>query len=427
MTIKPQNFEEKLVWYTIIGTYGLYFLGAGLLWVPALAWFLMLYLCKKLWNQTEDTPIEDKITIPASTWIWIVSMLLMEVCVIMSHIDLDLGMARIIKTSIAWARSWALMALFPLIGCLKIRPQILYRAVCILCLQSLVFSLVCYLGYRLNLPDISYVSPVGRISPKIGTEYVYLFTIGDGNEFRLNLFTKFANSLGIVGSIYFFLASQESDKKLRWIAMISAVIMVVGSVSRLTTFGLVIVPILTWSLTNFSWPLQTAAGVVSCLAGMFAPLFINFIENTWNKGVKGYRSGSERVRSKLIELALERWSEAPLWGHGFVAERGPKSTEYIPIGTHAQWPDLLYVKGLVGFTAFLIPLLWSFMDLLIKAQKSRTAKVGLSIILLLLLVTYAGDVEAEAYNYWPGLVILGIAFKEKAPAVVTTNKKYTFL
>ncbi len=423
MTIKPQNFEEKVVWYSIIGTYGLYFLGLLYMGIPIIAWFLVLYLCKKILNQTEDTPVEDKITIPAAVWIWVASMLLMEFSVIMSHIDLDLGLDRIIKSSTNWARNWAMMACFPLIGCLKIRPQLIYRAVCILCVQSLAFILLCYLFGSLNLPGISYVSPLGHISAKLANN-VNLFIVDEfTHEFRLNLFTDFANSLGIVGSVYFFLAGQETNKKLRWIAMMSAVLMVVGSFSRLTTFCLVIIPIITWILTNFSWPLQLAAGVVSLLSGMFAPVLIDFRENTYNETIKDYRSGSARVRSQLKQIALDRWQEYPVWGHGLVEERGPATTGGVPIGTHNQWPDLLYVKGIVGFIAFLVPLVWSFMDLLIKAQKNRTAKVGLSIILLLIIATAGADLEAPAYNYWPGLVIIGIAFKEKVP-FATTNKKF---
>ena len=423
MKIKPQNFEEKVVWYSIIGTYGLYSLGLLYMGIPLLGWFLVLYLWIKLLNQTEDTPEEEQITIPAAVWIWVASMLVMEFSVIMSHIDLDLGLDRIIKSSIGWARTWALMALFPLVGCLKIRPQLIYRAVCILCVQSLGFSLLCYLFYILHTKGISYVSPLGHISEKIANNVNLFIVDEDTKEFRLNLFTDFANSLGIVGTVYFFLAGREYNKKLRWIAMISAVVMVVGSFSRMTTFCLVIIPIITWILTNFTWPLQIAAGVGSLLAGMLAPLIIDFVDTTYDETINGYRSGSARVRKQLKKIALDRWGEYPLWGHGIVEERGPQTTGGVPIGTHNQWPDILYVKGMVGFVAFLFPLLWTFIDLLFKAQKNATAKVALSIILLLFIGSAGADLEAATYNYWPGLVVIGIGLKEQIP-VVTTNKEY---
>jgi len=422
MTIKPQNLEEKIVWYTIIGTYGLYFLGLQYMGIPIIAWFLVLYLVKKLWNQTEDTPVQEKITIPAGVWIWIVFMLVMEVSLIMSHIDLDLGVVKIVKSSMGWARTWALMALCPLIGCLKIRPQLIYRAASILCLQSLAFSLVCLLWHILHIPHIPYVSPVGLISAKLGDK-VQLFILEDGG-IRLNLFTELANNLGLAGSVYFLLVRHESDKRLRLIATTSAVIMVVGSFSRLTIFCVVIIPILTWILTNFTWPVQIAAGVVSLLSGMFATPIIDLLKTAYDESIKDYRTASEQTRRKLKQIALYRWREYPFWGHGIVEEHGPKITDGIPIGTHNQWPDILYVKGIIGCIAFLVPLVWSFMDLLLKAQKNTDAKAGLSIILLFFIAGIGADIELPAYNYWPGLVLIGIAFKQKVPDVVTTQTKY---
>lgn len=423
--MKPQNFEENLVWYYIIGTYGWYFLGAQYVLGPALGWFLSLYLCKKLWNQTENTPKEEQITIPFSIWLWIVSMLIMELALIMGHIDFNLGVSKIITSSINWARTWALMALFPLIGCLKIRPQLIYRVICILCLQSLGFIFICYLWHWLGLPKVYYVTPWWLIFRGDSQPYVVgLFEVDSGNLLRLSLFTPYANSLGLVGCIYFFIAAQESNKKWRLIGMIGAAAMVVSSVSRMTTLCLVIVPILTWILTNFTWPLQITAGIVSLVGGMFAPLLIDFIETTWDQTFSRYRSGSKLVRDRLKQIALERWKDAPIWGHGVVVKNGPQVTAGMPIGTHQQWPDLLYVKGTVGFIAFLVPLLWTLVTLLIKAQKNKTAKVGLSIFLLFLVSSFGADLEVFAYLYWPGLVLTGIAFKEQVSIDIATNKNY---
>jgi len=56
--IKPQNLEEKVVWYYIIGTHGLYFLGAQFVVAPVMV--LLVYLVKKLWNQTEATLLKKE-------------------------------------------------------------------------------------------------------------------------------------------------------------------------------------------------------------------------------------------------------------------------------------------------------------------------------------------------------------------------------
>jgi hypothetical protein len=423
MTIKPQNLEEKLVWYTIIGTYGLYFIGAQFVWIPALAFFLLFRVAQKLWEQTPDTPAEERITVPVSVWIWAIAMILMEIALVMAHIDRDLGIPKMVFTTVnSWARTWALMGIFPLVGCLKIRTELLARAACILCVQSLVLAIVCSFMFLLGIPDPAYISPLVKFRGASTNYLVDLYDVGgdfgEARQFRLKLFTNFANSLGVVGNVYFFIATLERNRKWRLWGMVGGAAMVIGSGSRSTLVCLPLVPITIWFLTNFGWPIQIAAGVLSTIAGMIAPQLIELFETIWDKAVKGYRGNSELVRRRLAEVTMNRWIERPIWGHGYVEEKGPKYTEHMPIGTHNQWPDLLYVRGMVGFIAFSFAMLWSFVDLTIKAQKSTIARVGLSVLLVLLIATTAIDIENTAYLYWPGLVMMGIAFKESVPAAV---------
>lgn len=416
--INPRNFEERLIWYSIIGTYGITLLGAMYVWIPTLAWFLLIYIGYKLWHQSADTPLQNRIVIPVSVWVWIVSMAFMEVAVIAAHIDFDLGALKIASGSLSWMRSWALMALFPLAGCLNIRPQLVYRAVCHLCIQSIPVSFFAYLAFKANIFP-TYLTPwwyVFRGDPMPYTVAPLGFPLLSGvdDEFRLNLFTPYANSLGVVGAVFFLIALQEPDKRWRLAGAVGATIMVVGSISRMTTLCLVIVPALTWLLTSFTWPVRIAGGVTSFLTGLFAPLLLESGRAFYEATFTDFRQGSEKVRKKLAEIAIARWeTDAPIWGHGFVAERGPETVEGMPIGTHNQWPDILYLKGVVGFLAFLIPLFWSFADLLVKAQHSKVAKLGLSLIILFVICTNGADIEAPTYLYWPGLLILGMAFQPK--------------
>jgi hypothetical protein len=431
MSVKPQNFEEKLVWYTIILTYPIYFLGAQFIWIPALGIILAGCVFKRLWLQTKDTPESERISIPLSVWIWVVAMLLIELTIFMSHMEFELGVPKFVFTTVNnWARTWALMALFPLAGCLKIRPQVIYRAGCILCVQSLVLALICYGMYLLRIPTFSYVSPLVAFRGAASFYTVHLFDVGgdlgEARQFRLHLFADFANNLGIIGNVYFFLASQEANKKWRWLGTIGGAAMVVGSGSRSTIVCLVAVPIASWLLTNFSWPIQLATGLLSVVAGMIAPQIIDLIQTTWDRVISGVRRSSEVVRRRLAEVTMNRWMEAPIWGHGIVEEKGPKYTEHMPIGTHNHWPDLFYLHGLVGFVAFTFAMLWSFIELILKARKSAIAKTSLNIYLVLLIATTAVDIQLGAYLYWQGLIVTGIAFQEKLPDLID-KKKYVLL
>ncbi|MBD2105161.1 O-antigen ligase domain-containing protein [Leptolyngbya sp. FACHB-261] len=412
--LSPCNFEERLVWHAITGTYGLYVVGGLYIAAPAIAWILLFYLCRKLWQQTDLTPAADRIYIPWGVWIWVSAMLVMEVALIMGHLDFGLGVPAIIKSTIGWAKGWALMAIFPLIGCLKIRPQLIYRATCIVCFQTLLLFPLFLLAYVLHLPQTPYVSPTSLVGGP-GPEFfaLNLYEIDpEGGRVRWRLFTPWAPALGFVANVYFVFALQEKVKKWRWAGIIASVLMCVVSQSRLALVTLAVVPIFSRILANLTRPgMLFTLGFTSTLTGIFTPALLQAYHDFLD-AFKAARAGSSRVRATLGSIAVQRWQdEAPIWGHG-VVERGPHLVEYMPIGSHHSWFGLLFVKGLVGFLALAVPLLLSFVDLLLKAQNSVIAQTGLSILLILFLYALGENLEILAYLYWPGLVLLGIAFNQ---------------
>ncbi len=412
--MKPKNFPERIIWYSIIGTYIFYFIGGLYILAPAIAVILLIYLGKKLWEQNETTPEDEKIVIPWTVWLWIVGMLIEEVALIIGHIDFDLGTGLIIKSSFGWAKGWALMAVFPLIGCLPIRPQLLYRAACIVCFQSLLYTPICILASVLHLPQILYVSPLKAVGGP-GQEFFSVILYGidsDDGLPRWGLFAPWGPALGFVANVYFFLALEEKDNKWRLCGIVGSIVMCLVSKSRLGLLCFPIVLVTTWVLKNLSRPVfLICMSFASFLTAIVAPTILEIL-STFTDQVKSARASSTRVRAALWRIALERWKEAPIWGHGTV-QPGPHLVEYMKIGSHNTMTSLLFVKGIVGFVAFAIPMGCSIIDLLIKAQKSEIAKVGLSISLILLLYTSGENLEILAYLFWPGLVMMGIAFKNK--------------
>lgn len=421
--MKPQNFEEGLIWYSLISTYGLYALA---LIYPAnfiLGWVLFFYLCKRYWIQTKATPADQRIDVPWLTWMWVAAMIVMAIATLAGCIDFELETVEIVKALLRWCTEWALIALFISSGCLNIRPQLIYRAVCIVCLQSLILIPICYMAYLIHLPSLLYTSPINKFTPGSQIYYnIFFYGIEAGtNEVRLFLFAPWGPALGVTSIIYFFLALQETNNKWRWIGIVGSVAMCLVSVSRQAIISLPLLIILVWALTNFARPtVQFIAGFTSFLAGILGTLLLSAAEDFWD-AFKGFRPGSSRFHEVLGRIALQRWHEAPIWGHG-IQEKGPRLIASHPIGSNHTWFGLLFVKGLVGFVAFLVPMLCSFIDLLIKAQKSVTAKVALSVLLTIFLFSFNDNQEVIFYLYWPGLVIMGIAFKEEVKKISPRNR-----
>jgi hypothetical protein len=410
--MKPRNFEEKVIWYSITGTYVFYFTGTLYFVPPVLAWALACYLLWKLLLQNQDTPVEDRIDIPLTTWVWIVSMLMMFVALIGGHLDFNLGLGATIKSSFGWGKGWAMWALLPLIGCLNIRPQIICRAVCILCLQSLVLYPVFYIGSLLKLPYPLYTLPFNFFGAPAGTFSIslYLFDANDG-KLRIGLFAPWAAAIGYVGTMLFPLTLGESNRKWRGIGMAGALMMCWISGSRLAVLSVPTTWLITQALSNISRPAILFLGsCLSVLAGAFFEPIVELYESFF-EGFRNLRKGSNVVREALDRIAIERWSEAPIVGHGTV-ERGPHLVEFMPIGSHNTWTGLLFVKGIVGFFALAVPMLISFVTLVVKAQSSATAKIALNILLVIFLNSFADSLEVTIYIVWMSVTFIGIAFKE---------------
>jgi hypothetical protein len=412
LAIKPETFPERVIWYTLLWTYGFFVIGGLYVVGSVVGWILFAYWVRQLWRQTDATPEGDRIRIPVTTWVWIIGMLMMQVALVMGHLDFNLSTPLIIKSSIGWAKGWALLAVFPLVSTLKIRPQLMYRIACIIGFQSLLFFPIFLLAYLLHLPETPYVSPlklIGGPGPEFFAPSLYEIDPSNGQP-RWRLFTPWAPALGFVGNVYFVLALQERDRKWKFLGILGAIFVCIISVSRLALLAMPIVFILTKVLSSLNRPFALISlGITSVLSGLISPVLLASIESFSDK-FRSARADSSRVREALGRIAVDRWqSEAPIWGHGTV-EPGPHLAEFMPIGSHHSWFGLLFVKGIVGFIALAVPLLWSFIDLAIKSQTSETARVGLSMVFIIFLYTFGENLEILAYLYWPALIMIGMGF-----------------
>lgn len=409
--IAPENYEERLIWYAITGTYVFYVLGALYIVAPALAWLLCFRLLRHyVWPwYVGRTPLQ--VHIPLAVWVWIAGMLVMLLALVIGHINFELGMGKLLKSAVGWAKGWALFALFPLIGCLPIRPQLIYRASTIVAYHTLMLLPVFIAAYVLHLPMTLYVSPL-QVVGGAGLEFFAftLYEIEPSGGVRWRFFTPWAPAAGFVGNIYFLFALQESQPKWRWLGIAGSIAMILLSKSRLALVVLSLVWLSTRVCSALTRPATYFVTATSAtLAGFFGVPIVDFLDRLQD-AFRSARADSTRVRDALGRIAFERWStEAPVWGHG-IPEPGPHLVEYMLIGSHHSWYGLLFIKGMVGLLALAIPLLWSFCTLLIRAQSSPLAALGLSFVLTLTWYTFGENLEILAYLFWPALVVMGTAF-----------------
>ncbi|CAA0086985.1 Uncharacterised protein [Zhongshania aliphaticivorans] len=413
-TVNPENIIEKWIWYALILTYPFYMLGAVYLVAPVLAWLLIMYWAYNFWLPKPLRAKSIQVEPHPIVMLWLAGMLVMEIALLIGHMDFYLGIPAMIKSSIGWAKGWALLALFIMIGAtLPIRPELVYRACCVICLHTLLLIPLFVVAAYTPIPGTIYISPLKVIGGP-GPEFFEFQLYGINPESlgpRWRFFTPWAPAAGLLANFYFVFALKEKNIRWRWIGILGSIAMVLMCQSRAGLVAMLFVSPAVFFISRLNSPaLWISGGVGVSAMAVIATQLMDFAESSVAE-FKAARAGSSRVRAALARIAIQRWrDEAPVWGHG-VVERGPHLVEYMPIGSHHSWYGLLFVKGMVGFLALLIPMLVTLVLLVAQAQHCRTAQAALSSVLILIMFSFGENLEILAYLFWPALVMIGIAFR----------------
>lgn len=414
-TDHPRTAEDLVVSIALASTWGVYLLGGLYVLGPVLGVCLTALVILRSYLgygvKTREVP-----SIPMGVLIWILGMAIMLLALEMGHMNQDLGLGQTIKSTIGWAKGWALMAMFPLAGaCLHIQLSTILRASGWVALGTLLITPLLLIAPTLGLPEVLFVSPlkaIGGPGPEFFAIQLYSIEPTDGST-RLRYFTPWSPAAGIIGNMYLIFALSDDRKFWKWMGVVSALAMILTSKSRLALAAALLIWPLVSAIAEARRPLLWLSTAIGCLLLMpWAQSMLEWGDTTLNS-VKSMRADSTRVREALGEIAVDRWRvEAPIWGHG-VVERGPHFVEYMPIGSHHTWYGLLFVKGIVGALALAIPLLWSLAEFtVLTISKSRSGKIALAMVVLMAFYSIGENLEILAYLMWPGLMIMGIASKD---------------
>lgn len=423
-TDHPRAPEDLIVALALASTWIVYLFGGLYVLGPVLGVGLTGLLCARVYLAGDDVSVRQVPSVPSGVWVWIGGMLVLLLALEVGHMNQDMGLGQTIKSTIGWAKGWALLALFPLIGaCMNIRLETLIRAAGWVALGTLLLTPVFMVAPMLGLPEVLFVSPlklVGGPGPEFFAVQLYSFEPSDGST-RLRYFTPWSPAAGMIGNMYLIFALSDKRKFWKWMGVFSAMAMIITSKSRLALAAALFIWPVVIAVGETKRPLLWFTATVGLLT--FTPVaqnILDWIDATLNS-VKSMRADSTRVREMLGEIAVDRWwNEAPVWGHG-VVERGPHAVEFMPIGSHHTWYGLLFVKGAVGAIALAIPLAWSLIEFaLLAVTRSKAGRIAFGMVLLMAFYSIGENLEILAYLMWPGLIAMGIAARELQEA---TNSK----
>ncbi len=407
-----RSSEELVIYFGILAFWPAYLIGGLYVLGSVIGWALLALTLLRRFVQGNERFYRT----PVLSYVWIVAMALMLVALIIGHAQWALGLPKTIKSSIGWAKGWALLALFIYVGAtLKFDHRLLINAVCKTSALAIPFFVLGTLLYGIGGPQSLFVSPLKAVGGP-GPEFFELRFFGLNPETgrpRWFFFTPWAPAAGLVSCLFVVLCAQESNLKWRLLGCLGCMLICLASQSRAGMaifFG--ILPALWFvRVIGFGYTLLMASLMLPVF-GLLALPAIEWLMDGF-QSVKDARPGSTRVRSALADIAVQRWaSEAPVWGHGIV-ERGPKVVEHMPIGTHHSWYGLLFTKGMVGALSLAIPMVLTGLYLVVESFRSRIAFAALSIVLVLGLYSFFENLEILVYLYWPALLYLGVALNHE--------------
>jgi hypothetical protein len=412
------NPIERFLYRTLVWTWPLYGLGALYIVGPVLAWLLgglaalVIYLGPAIRADMQATG-----SIPPIVWGWFAGMFVMLVALWVGHLDWGLGTGKTIKSSIGWAKGWALLALFPLIGAvLPIRRSVLARGQCVIGLGTLILAPILISAPYVGLPEKIFTSPLKAVGGP-GPEYfsVYFFTWDPASWTpRWQFYAPWSPFAALLGVVQVLFALEERNIKWRSIGIAAGMLMIFASKSRMGLVGLVACTIgprlMPLVLRGWAWQMMAALTASMAVVGLAMATAAGDAVSAF----KGARADSTRVRETLQRIASERWYNEAYWfGHGTV-QPGSHAVEYMPIGSHHTWYGLLFVKGMVGLLALLVPFLWQTVLAIKDSALSPRGYLPMGIMMTLTILSFGENIEIEAYLLWPALTILGTHARELA-------------
>jgi hypothetical protein len=402
--------EEKLICWALLFTYPIYAVGGLYITGSALGWTILGIVVLRAFVEGENSFKH----VPMIVWLWGLGMLVMLISLWLGHADWSLGTSQTIKSTVGWAKGWALLGLFPLLGAVvNLKPESLIRAVCVVGKHTVIFGAVTIVLYMMRIPGHLFVSPL-QILGGAGDNFFMVSLYGLNPETgagRWQFFAPWAPAAGLLSCIFVIFCLQEKNNTWRNWGVAGCMVMVLLSQSRAGwAIFLVIIPlfIFTRQLKN-PWLLLGLGFLLPIILLLGEPIY-EWVMDAFQQ-IKEARPASTRVRAALENLALQRWrDEAPIWGHGMV-ESGSKMVEFMPIGSHHTWYGLLFVKGLVGLIALAIPMVFSLIYLLIFSAHNEQARASMCMLVVFTCYSFFENLEILAYLYWPALFWLGMTFK----------------
>lgn len=399
---------ETTLFWGIVSQYIFYFLGLAAIAPLLIAWPVIL-LC------LSAILVHDRGSVRWVTLLWMICFVgLLAVGLLNFYLN-GFGGTYLAR----WPLAFGLAAFLPLVGSL-IRAQVIYRAAAVLGVQTLVYSIAAAAAMATGF-NVSYsVLPAFNVLPfEYFSVSLWAGEVATG-EVRVLAFTPYATYAGAVACFYAIACVGEKSGLLRWLGLSGWLILCVLSSARAALVCLAAGAVC-YALSSLRKRiLGLAAGVTLLLVAVTLPILLGAMEHA-SYWFEQLRPTSSQVRANLKQIAFDEWmfGGSQFFGIGQSVPGGTVVAE-MPVGTHDTISANLLIRGIIGLHLILLPLLVTFVFGCF-AGRSRKVRAGIVATMMLLLYTFAENLEGILSYCWPGLLLVGAMCnteEEQVPATL---------
>ena len=298
----PASAEEAVVWYALILTYPVYLLG-GLYLMGSVVGWLLLAIAGLRWF-VEGKAVHTYVS--PTVWVWVGGMLVMLVALLVAHLDRSMSTGQIIKSVIGWAKGWALLALFPLLGgFVSVRKDLIVRGVCIVGLHSLLFGVISLAAYLVGFSGSLFNSPLKFLGGPGEVFSVSLFGVNPETGMgRWQFFTPWAPAAGLMSCLLLVIAAEERDWLWKLLGISGALVMCLLCQSRAGWLIFMIILPLAFGLSRLGNPIYwLLAGIALPAVMLLGQPLLEWVMDFYQQ-IKESRPDSTRVRGRWRILLL---------------------------------------------------------------------------------------------------------------------------
>jgi O-antigen ligase len=235
---------------------------------------------------------------------------------------------------------------------------------------------------------------------------------------RISGYTPDPPILGTCAVLCFFICLGESNRWLRYSALLGSILGLIFSFGRTAwlAFPIAIVVYLLFRLAIIPQMVLGAAAVASFIGGLFWMRLEELFQGGTAQFNQARESGtsSSITRSKVVNRTLELWQESPWTGWGFIQHQVHLYEKaYMPATTFSTYAAVLYLHGVVGFVVFLLAMLatlWDVFEPSLRGDALAARACGSLIALYLMLGTTT--LSWMAPFLWFFFVWLGTVIRE---------------